>query len=282
MFCSKKRSDPLSGSINNVLLFLTELFESGLGYSAINTARSALSVLLPTFGADSVGNHRLVRRLLRGVFLQRPALPKYNYTWDVTKVLQYLKTLEPIASISLKLLTFKLAMLVALLSGQRIQTVHLIDINNIEFRDSTVVIRITELVKQSRPGFHIGEVTLPKYTIDETLCVYKVLKMYLERTKNLRKGNSNLFVSYNAPHGKVTKACIGRWLKVVMASAGINIDTFAPHSVRSASVSKVSGKIPLTTILKTAGWSQSCVFRKFYDKPVLDTSSFGLELLQSV
>ncbi len=267
--------------MNHVLTFLTKLFENGLGYSAINTARSALSIILPNFGLESVGNHRLVKRLLRGVFLQRPALPKYLVTWDVSRVLKYLKTLEPIATISLKLLTMKLTMLIALLSGQRIQTIHLIDIGNIEFRESVVIIRITDLVKQTRPGFHIGEISLPKFTVDSTICVYTVLKMYLRRTDKLRTNHTKLLISYIAPYTRVTRASIGRWIKVVLKLAGIDTKKISPHSVRSASVSKNSGKIPLTTILRTAGWSRDCVFRKYYDKPISDTSSFGLNILQS-
>ena len=268
-------------SINYVLTFLTNLFHDGLGYSAINTARSALSVLLPQIDSASVGNHRLVKRLLRGVFLQRPALPRYQFTWDVSKVLKYLKTLEPVNSISLKLLTYKVAMLIALLSGQRVQTLHLIDVKNVEFRDSVVVIRVTELVKQTRPGFHIGEITLPRYREDISICVFNALKVYLQRTELLRNGHSKLFISHISPYGRVTRASIGNWLKIVLGLSGINTNIFAPHSIRSASVSKVACKVPLTTILRTAGWSRDCVFRKFYNKPISDTSSFGLNILQS-
>jgi len=55
-YCHKKQIDPVSATIPQALDFLVELFESGIGYSGINTARSALSsVLKPvngmTFGA---------------------------------------------------------------------------------------------------------------------------------------------------------------------------------------------------------------------------------------
>ena len=41
-FCTKRGLDPCSVSPVKALDFLTELFEKGLGYSALNTARSAL------------------------------------------------------------------------------------------------------------------------------------------------------------------------------------------------------------------------------------------------
>ena len=55
-FCCERKIVPHDISVNNVLKFLTFLFELGLGYSLINTARSAISSL----GCGStcpVGNH---------------------------------------------------------------------------------------------------------------------------------------------------------------------------------------------------------------------------------
>ena len=47
-----------------VLEFLTELFNSGLGYSSINTARGALSSMGLTL-VVSIGRHPLVIRYMR-------------------------------------------------------------------------------------------------------------------------------------------------------------------------------------------------------------------------
>ena len=60
----------------HVVEFLTELFQSGLTYSALNTARSALAALGTLLGINGVGERPLVKRLLRGVFQIRPAVPR--------------------------------------------------------------------------------------------------------------------------------------------------------------------------------------------------------------
>ncbi len=44
-FCGRQRVDPLSCDIHIFINFLHELYEEGLGYSTINTARSAISSL---------------------------------------------------------------------------------------------------------------------------------------------------------------------------------------------------------------------------------------------
>ena len=92
-YCHQKQIDPVSATIPQALDFLVELFETGVGYSGINTARSALSgVLKPvngtTFEAQSV------KRFLKGVYEARPSNPRYAVTWDVNMVLNYLKSIS--------------------------------------------------------------------------------------------------------------------------------------------------------------------------------------------
>ena len=89
-FCNSEQTSLFSPSVNDVLTFLSKLFhESKLGYSAMNTARSAISSIA-TISDMPAGKHPLVRRFLKGVFNKKPTLPCYNVTWDVQIVLDYL------------------------------------------------------------------------------------------------------------------------------------------------------------------------------------------------
>ena len=49
-YCKNKQLDVTHGTINDGLHFLTLLYKQGVGYSAINTARSALSLLIRRLG----------------------------------------------------------------------------------------------------------------------------------------------------------------------------------------------------------------------------------------
>ena len=69
---------------------------------------------------------------MKGIFEIRPALPKYSEIWDVTVVLNYLKTFEQVASLPLKELTLKLTTLLCRTTGQRGQTIHKMDVNGIQ------------------------------------------------------------------------------------------------------------------------------------------------------
>ena len=105
--------DPLHPPVIDVLEFLQELCERGLGFSCLNTARSALFSFIVLDGNVTVGNHPLVQRFLKGVFQTRPAFPRYTSTWDSSIVLTYLKTraLHPPKDISLQNLTHKLVVM---------------------------------------------------------------------------------------------------------------------------------------------------------------------------
>ena len=116
--------------------FLGMLFNAGLSYSAICVARSALSSYLDCKDATQFGEHKGVRQFIKDVFEKRPALPKSLSTWDVDIVLQYLELHYPHDELTLKKLSYKLVMLLALLSGQRCQTLHCLSVSSVKMGDS--------------------------------------------------------------------------------------------------------------------------------------------------
>ena len=61
-----------------------------------------------------VGKHPLVSRVLKGAFNARPPLPQYTGTWDVQVVLDCMLQWGDTISLPLKLLTYKLVMLMSL------------------------------------------------------------------------------------------------------------------------------------------------------------------------
>ena len=206
---------------------------------------------------------------MKGVFNSRPALPRLNVTWDVSIVLNYL---ESMSDVSLFQLSCKLSMLFLLLSAQRCQTLHLIELPDIRFLNNCVYIGPSHVLKQTRPGKHLETLCFKKYDKNKKLCLVRVLSEYIKRTKELRS-TTKLLISTIKPVGAASKSTVSRWVKVVMGKAGIDI-TFKPHSTRSASSSKASMHgIPMSTIMKTAGWSNAKFFSNFYEKPIQQVTS---------
>ena len=278
MFCRKRKTGSVQTTLDLVLDFLTTLYDSGLGYSAINTSRSALSSLGIIIDGFVIGSHPIVIRFLKGIYNLRPSMPRYVTTWDVSKVLKYLKSLSPVKYLTLKLLTFKLAMLLCLILAGRTQTLHLLSIQGMVKRDNVYVLQFKDFLKQSRPGNSNAFVELKAYR-DKQLCCITVLKEYLHRTVNLRGNNHDLFISYVKPHLSVTKTTISRWLKTVMVKSGIDINKYTVHSIRSASASKAKfNSVPIEVIMKSVGWSSDKTFAKFYDK-VIEPDTFQSAVL---
>ena len=75
---------------------------------------------------------------------------------------------------------------------------------------------------------------------------------------------------------------IARWLKSVLAKAGIDINVFKAHSVRGASTSAAaSAGVTTNDILNAADWSSESVFQKFYYKPEQNIAHLVLLCYQS-
>ena len=80
-FCQDLNLSPTNASISEGSEFLLMLYKKGLSYSVINTARSMLSVILPACNGTEFGKHPIIARMLKGIFRNRPALPRYTVTY---------------------------------------------------------------------------------------------------------------------------------------------------------------------------------------------------------
>ena len=87
-------------------------------------------------------------------------------------MVRFLKTLSPVASLSSKNLSLKLVMLLRLVTAQRGQTLHLLDINLMSTYDSSIVFTFSKPLKQSNPRTQVKPLVLEAYTHDESSCVF--------------------------------------------------------------------------------------------------------------
>ena len=71
-WCVKRKIDPLSAPLTDILLYLTEYFNSGAAYRSVNVARSAISISHAKLNGLPVGQNPLVTQLLKGIFNNRP------------------------------------------------------------------------------------------------------------------------------------------------------------------------------------------------------------------
>lgn len=147
-FCCERKISRNDITVNNVLKFLMSLYTSGLKYSAINTARSALSCF-DCDSSDTIGNHPLIKRFLKGVNESRPTQSRYSHVCDVKQVFDMFRQWKPNDQLSLKDLTLKTVMLVALVTAQRVQSLYLLDTTNMASEEDKIVFQLGLIKKRS-------------------------------------------------------------------------------------------------------------------------------------
>ncbi len=279
VYCKTKNIDFLHPNIGEVLDYLYEGFQSGLSYSALNTIRSSLSKIIRINNVP-VGQDVSVCQFMRAVSQCRPALPRNNVTWSINKVLDYLNGLGPSEDLSVELLTKKLVMLLAVLSGVRGQSIFLWGKENMSLTDDRVAFRIGDPTKTSRPGKHVPEIVYLAFPNDKNVCVVNTLQVYIRKTESRRRKDvKQLILTHGKPHGPAARSTITRWLKEIMVAAGIDMNMFTAHSVRAAAVSSVSSRLPLATILKTGGWTSESTYSRFYKKPIVEEGALQVAIM---
>ena len=60
--------------------FLLRTFQEGKAYCTVNTYRSAVSTTVKSIIGRDIGENHLVTRLMKGLFISKPPVPRYSHT----------------------------------------------------------------------------------------------------------------------------------------------------------------------------------------------------------
>jgi hypothetical protein len=78
---------------------------------------------------------------------------------------------------SLRTLSLKLVMLLTLITGQRVQTLHSLDLTFMNIEDDHVNIEIHEIWKTSKPRKHLPPLSFPAFVEQPRLCIRVITKL---------------------------------------------------------------------------------------------------------
>lgn len=190
-YCTTSAIDPYGASKTQVLAFLMEEFNKGLSYSSLNCYRSAIGLL---YGPD-LGEDPLVKRFFNGVAKERPPEPRYNSTWDPKLVLDEISKWGKNEDMTQMRLSQKVALLLPLVTSNRLQTVGLINIENIENKGDYIEIKIPDRIKTTKESKPQPTLILPFYKNDISICPAVALLAYIEKTKLMRGSEQKLFIA---------------------------------------------------------------------------------------
>ena len=179
----------------------------------------------------------------------------------------------------------KLAYLLMILSGNRVNMLSLLKVTNMFLTDNKCTFVFHDVLKHTRPNFNDKPITFRAFPKNESLCPVTTLHAYLN-IRLTRSDEEELFITTTQPYKRVSPETLARWIKVTMSASGINTGLYSAHSCRTTSTTSASLKgVSFTTIIKSASWSGESTFRKYYLKEIQDAynlnkENFGTELLK--
>ena len=175
------------------------------------------------------------------------------------------------STLSLKQLTLKTIALIALTSSDRGQTIHKANIDNMLVgEDSSIKFIIKDKLKTTRKVLKPTTITCISAQEDE-FNVASYVKKYLEMTKDFRKENKFLFLSWKTKKN-VSRPTLARWLKLVLKLAGIDTSHYSAHSYRGAGLSNAFYKgASINRIVEAGNWTNVEMFWSHYHAPPSDS-----------
>ena len=287
-WANQRKIDPIQATPQIVADFLTFLFSvKKCQVSTIRGYRSTISNTLKYRTGYDFGSHPVLSELMKSFAKQRPVDRSLAPKWDLAFVLSHMckAPFEPLDKASLFHLSVKTVFLVTLATARRVSEVHAlsIDSDHLRFRnlDGSLILRtqLGFLAKNQLPSRAPDSITIPKLSnfcrksdnFNRMLCPVRAVKIYLNKTKSLRKRRKRLFIPTQRDQD-LAKPTLSRWVKYAIKNAYDTISKnpnrlFKPraHELRAISASwAYMNYIPLEEILMSAVWSSTFLFASHY------------------
>ena len=201
---NQKQINPIKASPTVIADFLIFLFrDKKCQVSTIKGYRSTISNTLKFKSGYDIGSHPIISELIKSFETQRPVERSLAPKWDLSMVLSHIckAPFEPLHEASLLHLSMKTAFLLTMATARRVSEVHAFAIDKEHFRfsniDGSLIIRtqVGFLAKNQLPTRAPDSIKIPKLSnfcarndsFSRLLCPIRAIKVYLKRTKILRK-----------------------------------------------------------------------------------------------
>ena len=180
----------------------------------------------------------------------------------------------------------KLATMLMILSGNRVNMLSHFALNNMLITNSECTFVFDEVLKTSNPNFNIAPMTFREYPARPDLCPVRLIWKYLDYRNGL-SDDTKFFITLKSPYRAAQPATIARWIKEMLTLSGVSDGRYTAHTCRSASTSSAHFRgISLSTTVKSASWRGDGTFKGFYLKEIEglydNSENFGEETLNNM
>ena len=262
-FCRIHNIDPHNQGTDVFLNFIAWIFRNKGKWGYIKGFPPALAKYFNNKYIDRTQ----VSWMLKGIFNLRPPVSRYTAIWDVNIVLHYIAAM---IVDNYKDRVRKMAILLMLLSGNRVNMLSHFKVSNMFITNNECTFVFDEALKTSRPNWNTDPMVFRVYPELPSLCPVNNINDYLAE-RNTMAGDDAFFITHAKPHHGAAPGTIARWIKDMLCLSGIDSGRYTAHSCRSAVTSAAAfGGISLTTIIKSASWSNVTTFKKFYLKEITE------------
>ncbi len=158
------------GTVSEVSNFLADLYDQGYQYRSINSYRLSIASAHDRVEGMSIGQDPVITRLMAGIANSRPPQSRYTAMWDISIVLRYLEKLGDSLALSLKNLTLKTAMLLALTRLSKSADLHSLDTQLIHLNPEGVSFKPSKQPKQKKAAKIGHKFFFPKYEENQFFC----------------------------------------------------------------------------------------------------------------
>ena len=305
-FAALHNVQPTTCSIHFIFKFLLDLVDKGLKVSSVKVYLAAISARHNKVEGQSVFSHSTAKRFMKGLANTNPPVAQPCPAWSLSVVLHSLsaRPFEPMATVDLRLLTWKVVFLVAITSARRASELAALRIDEpyLTFHKDKVVLRPdVAFLPKVVSDFHVNQdIVLPTFfpapttpleTTLHALDVRRALAFYKNRTEAVRK-SERLFICYGGRNqgNPVSAQRLSNWL-VQCITLAYQVAKLEPptvvkgHSTRAMAASTAFQRgIAIPTICKAATWAQPSTFARHYrlDVRARADSSFGRAVLSSI
>ena len=123
-------------------------------------------------------------------------------------MIRHISALGENSNLSLKQLSHKLAILMALVWANRVSELCALDLHFRQYRPDGVHFELPSLGKKRTVGAPPRQIVFGSFLSDKKLCIVECMKCYEDKTKQFRPkgaGDPNpVFISYIKPHKAIT------------------------------------------------------------------------------
>jgi hypothetical protein len=261
-----------------------ELASLKLRMSTIRQHKSCVcTTIRQTTGKDH-SSDTILTNLLKGMEKEAPPPKSRIPEWNLNVVLEALSKppFEPLNEVDIKHLTFKTVFLVAWGTAARVSELHALtmDRDHLRFEQTNKWVELTAsmefLAKNQLATQPPRKFRLQALKNKKILCPVRAVRIYLDKTKDLRGDRKKLFISMVKSSTKIIGIRgISRWLRDTivecyrMGAPQDMDDTLGAHAheVRALAASlAVAGHRPIKEVMRAAYWRSESCFTKFYLK----------------